>query len=121
VTTTARFSRPVFARLRRHCLALPETSEKTSWGHPNFRVGTKTFCAFEVVRDRPSIAFRVPAAHVKRLTRREHFFATPYGRGAWISRWLDTTIDWNEIERLVEQSHRHAAHSSPIRRAVKSG
>jgi predicted DNA-binding protein (MmcQ/YjbR family) len=109
MATTARFTRPVFARLRRLCLALPDTSETVAWGHPNVRVGKKTFCTFEVVRDRPSIAFRVPATDIKRLTRQQHFFATPYGRGVWISRWLDVPIDWDEIASLVERSYRHTA------------
>jgi predicted DNA-binding protein (MmcQ/YjbR family) len=106
---TARFTRPVFARLRRLCLGLPETSETVAWGHPTFRVGTKTFCTFEVIRDRPSIAFRVPATDIKRLVRLKPFFATPYGRGVWISRWLDGSIDWDEIAGLVDRSYRHTA------------
>jgi hypothetical protein len=48
-------SRPVVERLRSLCLTLPETSERSSWGHPNFRAGRKTFAAFEIVRGRPSI------------------------------------------------------------------
>jgi hypothetical protein len=71
--TTAPFTRPVFARLRRLCLALPQTSETVAWGHPNFRVGTKIFCTFEVVSERPSITFRVPATDIKRLTRQKYF------------------------------------------------
>ena len=70
----ARFDRPIFRRLRELCLALPETRETRSWGHPNFRVGTKTFCTLEVVQRRPSIAFRVPPADVTRLKRKKHFF-----------------------------------------------
>ena len=44
-------------RLRALCLSLPETSEASSWGHPNFRAGKKTFVAFERVKGRPSIAW----------------------------------------------------------------
>jgi hypothetical protein len=68
------FERPMFTRLRRVCLALPETTETSSWGRPNFRAGKKTFCAFELVARRPSIAFRVTAAEARRLTRQRHFF-----------------------------------------------
>jgi hypothetical protein len=39
------FDRPIVAKLRRLCLALPETSERASWGHPNFRAGKRTFVA----------------------------------------------------------------------------
>ena len=84
------FDRPVFSRLRQFCLALPETRETAVWGHPNFRAGKRTFCAFELIGGRPSIAFRVTAAEAKQLARKRHFFSTPYGRGVWVSRWLET-------------------------------
>src|ERR1035438_10452052 len=32
----------VLEDLRALCLSLPETSERTSWGHPNFLAGKKT-------------------------------------------------------------------------------
>ena len=39
----ARVTRPVFARLRRLCLALPETYEAASWGHPHFARAQRRF------------------------------------------------------------------------------
>ena len=36
-------SRPVVTKLRALCLAFPETSEVSFWGHPNFRAGRRTF------------------------------------------------------------------------------
>jgi len=103
------FGRPVFARLRRLCLACPETVETTSWGHPNFRAGKKTFCAFEIISGRPSIAFRLAPADIKRASRRRHFFPTPYGRGLWMSRWVDVGVDWGVVATLLEQSYRLVA------------
>lgn len=100
------FDRPVFARARRLCLAFPETTETASWDHPNFRAGKKTFCAFEMVRGRPSIALRLSPADVERALRRKHFFPTPYGRGVWASVWVDAEIDWKSITALVERSYR---------------
>src|SRR5687768_15646897 len=67
-------------RLRSLCLSLPETREVSSWGHPNFKAGKKTFVAFERVKGRPSIAFRLEPDEVDRLLQRKHFFVTPYGR-----------------------------------------
>ena len=103
------FDRPVFVRARRMCLALPETSERTSWGHPNFRAGRKVFCAFEIVKGRPSIAFRLTASDRKAVERKTMAFATPYGRGLWVSVWIDDAIDWRLIARLIEQSYRAVA------------
>lgn len=110
------FKRTVFARTRRLCLALPETTEAASWGHPNFRAGRKTFCTFEIIKKRPSIAFRLSPADVDRALRRKGFFATPYGRGLWVSRWVDDAVNWNEIAELVEASYRCVA----IKRMLKA-
>lgn len=101
--------RPVFARARRLCLMLPETTETSSWNHPNFRVGRKTFCTFEMVNGRPSIAFRVSAVDAEAALRRKEFFATPYGRGLWVSAWVDGATDWALIGRLIERSYRLVA------------
>jgi predicted DNA-binding protein (MmcQ/YjbR family) len=90
-------------------------TEETAWDHPTFLAGTTTFCAFEIVRARPSVAFRLPPSTVARLVRRTHFFATPYGRGAWVSRWLDVDIDWREMAALVTDSHEHALIAAPVR------
>ena len=96
-------------RLRALCLALPETSERSSWGHPNFRAGSKTFVAFERVQGRASIAFRVQPAEVGRLLRRKGYFVTPYGRGLWVSMWADGVVDWKAVAALVERSYRLVA------------
>jgi predicted DNA-binding protein (MmcQ/YjbR family) len=77
----AKLSRPIVGKLRALCLAFPETSETWSWGHPNFRAGKRIFSAFEIVKGRPSIAFRLEAAAINRLLRNKIYFATPYGQG----------------------------------------
>ena len=97
------------ARLRSLCLSLPETSETPSWGHPNFKAGKKTFVAFERVKGRASIAFRLEPDHVERLLQRKQFFATPYGRGLWASVWADGPIDWRAVQNLVDRSYRVVA------------
>ena len=103
------FDRPVFARARRLCLRLPGASEAPAWGHPTFKAGRKTFCAFEIVHNRPSIAFRLPAPDVIAALKDARCFATPYGRGLWVSVWIDRTVDWNQIEGFVDDSYRTVA------------
>jgi predicted DNA-binding protein (MmcQ/YjbR family) len=99
------FTRPVFARARRLCLAQSEVSEVAAWGHPTFRVAGKTFCAFEIIKGRPSVAFRLPDDDVAEIAASEHGFLTPYGRSKWASLWVDATPDWPLIERLVRTSY----------------
>jgi predicted DNA-binding protein (MmcQ/YjbR family) len=97
------------AKLRTLALSLPEATEAMSWGHPNFRAGRKTFAAFEIVKGRPSIAFRLDRADRDRLLRRKPFFATPYGRGRWVSMWADKAIDWTLVVDLLRRSYRTVA------------
>jgi predicted DNA-binding protein (MmcQ/YjbR family) len=97
------------ARLRSLCLSLPETSETASWGHPNFKAGKKTFVAFERVKGRASMAFRLEPDEVERLLQRKRFFATPYGRGLWVSVWADSPVDWRAVQDLVVRSYRVVA------------
>jgi predicted DNA-binding protein (MmcQ/YjbR family) len=102
-------SRPIVGKVRALCLAYPETSETSSWGHPNFRAGKRIFSAFEIVKGRPSIAFRLEATDINRLLRDKNFFATPYGQGRWASMWVDGSVDWRFVARLLERSYRIVA------------
>lgn len=99
----------ILRRVRQRCLAMPETSEAASWGHPNFRAGRKTFAAFETIKGRPSIAFRLNPTDVDLLLRRKGFFATPYGQSRWVSVWVDRPVNWRLVSRLLEQSYRVVA------------
>jgi predicted DNA-binding protein (MmcQ/YjbR family) len=99
-------------RLRAFCLSLPGSSEASSWGHPNFKTGRRTFAAFERINGRPSIAFRLESIDVDLLLARANFFATPYGRGQWVSIWADGRIGWRLVERLLRRSH-HLASATP--------
>jgi predicted DNA-binding protein (MmcQ/YjbR family) len=99
----------VLSRLRDVCLSWPETSETSSFGHPNFRAGKKTFAAYERVKGRPSIAIKVAARDAARLLRQPQFFNTPYGRGQWVSTWIDGPLDWTLLAGLLEQGYRAVA------------
>jgi predicted DNA-binding protein (MmcQ/YjbR family) len=99
----------ILQELRTLCLSLPETMERNSFGHPNFVAGKKTFVTFEQFNGRPSIAFRLDRDNIKRLSGNHLFFATPYGRGRWLSLWVDAAFDWSVVEELVNASYRLVA------------
>jgi predicted DNA-binding protein (MmcQ/YjbR family) len=103
----ALFARSLFARARRVCLALPEANETSSHGHPNFRAGKKTFCAFEIHKNRPSIAVKLPLAEFDAQVAQGLMFATPYGRGSWVSLWVDGDegVNWRELTRLIRRAY----------------
>jgi len=96
----------VFGRVREMCLSFPEASEISAWGHPVFRVRRKGFVAFEQLRERPSIAFRLEPIEVERLLERKTFFATPYGRGLWVSVWVDRPVNERLLDKLTRQAYR---------------
>ena len=99
----------ILEELRALCLSLPETTERNSWGHPNFVAGRKTFVTFEQFEGRPSIAFRFGRIDIARFSKDNRFFATPYGRGQWFSLWLDTSFDRVLGQELVITSYRSVA------------
>jgi predicted DNA-binding protein (MmcQ/YjbR family) len=95
---------------------------------PFGRSGQRTFCAFEVWRGRPSIAFKLSPPEVRKALRRKSFFSTPYGRGLWVSVWVDGAVNWRLIAEMVERSYRlvagerllRAFEQKPRERAVKT-
>jgi predicted DNA-binding protein (MmcQ/YjbR family) len=100
----------VLRKLRAICLALPETSETPSWGHPNWRTGKRTFAVLEVYRGQPSICLKPASESYRSLAKDPRWYVTPYvGHRGWLSRVVDGTLDWNEIERLVRESFREHA------------
>src|SRR5437764_12242456 len=98
-------------RLRKICLALPDAEEKLGHGHPVFYVGKKCFAAFELQGDRAAIAVRIDPLDAGIFADDARFFATPYGRGKWISLWADGQVDGKLDAQLVEQSYRMVAPS----------
>jgi predicted DNA-binding protein (MmcQ/YjbR family) len=97
-------------RFRALCLGLPEASEVSSWGHPNFRAGKKTFATVEWIKGRPSFAFRLGEKTSEELQRHNaQTFLTPYGRGEWLSIWIDRQVDWQLVKTFVDRSYRLVA------------
>ena len=97
-------------RVRKQCLSYPESNEKLAWGHPNFRAGKKAFVTFERWEGRPSIAFRVEDADKEKRRLGSESFVTPYGRGQWVSLWIDRpTPEWPIIEALIDKAYRLVA------------
>jgi predicted DNA-binding protein (MmcQ/YjbR family) len=88
---------------------LPETSEVVTWGHPSFRAGKKTFAAIETIDGRPSLAVRVEPLEAEVRAGDELFFLTPYGRGKWLSVWLDRDDASGLIRDLIGRAYRIVA------------
>src|SRR5436190_19847244 len=96
-------------KLRKIALAFPEATEQISHAHPVFNVRKKCFVAFEPAGARSAIAVRIDPLDAGIFSNDARFFATPYGRGKWISMWADGKVDWRLVAQPVESSYRIVA------------
>jgi len=103
-------------RLREICLALPETSEKVSWGDvPTFRVRDKIFPQFEDNHHgsgRVELWCKAPpgAQQVLVGSDPQRFFVPKYiGHAGWIGARFDVPVAWNIVADLVTDSYRMTA------------
>ena len=104
----SRESDPV-AQLRAICLALPESTERETFGGPTFRVREKIF-AMETGRDGfPAVWCKAPPGSQAVLVGADpyRFFVPPYvGPKGWIGMRLDEAPDWDEVAAIVRRSYR---------------
>jgi hypothetical protein len=102
-------------RLRAICLALSETTEKTAWGEPTWRVRGKLFAQLDDHHHGAEhLAVWLPAALgvqellVKSDPRR--FFVPPYvGHRGWIGVRIDGRPNWRLVTTLVHDAYAQAA------------
>ena len=103
-------------RIRRICLALPDTSERLSHGAPTFFVrGKRAFLM--VMTDhhgdgRFAIWCAAPDGMQQALVAGdpERFFVPPYvGHRGWLGMRLDRPFDWDELEGIVEDAYSERA------------
>lgn len=103
-------------RVRKLCLALPETHEKIAWGAPTFRIrGGKIFVMFlnnHHNDGRRAIWCPAPPGAQKNwvATDPKHFFVPPYvGPYGWLGIRLDTGLPWDVVVELVREGYRMIA------------
>jgi predicted DNA-binding protein (MmcQ/YjbR family) len=116
----------VLQRVRKICLGLPETTEKTAWGHPTFRVKDKMFASIggwdydeagkplkqgeKGIRKVTMTMPTLPGEQEALLARGHPFFYPAYvGVRGWIGVEIDGATDWDEIEEIVETAYRKIA------------
>ncbi len=106
----------ILAKLREVLLALPDTSETASWGHPNFRAGKKIFAAFHVDRSGvPCIWLRVEPGDARILLEDPHFLPSKHGGDRWVALRADGAIDWAFLRELARDSHTLVAPKPRVR------
>ena len=107
--------RAALSRIRRICLALPETHEKEAWGAPTFRVRGRLFVMYVDNHHgdgRLAIWCNAPPGAQDALVAAQpaHFFIPPYvGPQGWLGVRLDTGLKWGAISARIEAAHRATA------------
>jgi predicted DNA-binding protein (MmcQ/YjbR family) len=100
-------------RVRKICLAFPETSEKIAWGHPTFRVRDKIFATIGVNADDKVVTMTTkppPGEQEALLAEGAPFFFPKYvGVRGWIGFVVNSKTDWKLVAELVEDSYREIA------------
>ena len=101
---------PALGRLRQVCAALPEVREVTTYGHPTFQTGRKTFAVLEHYKGLLMIAVKTTSVRQRELASTERYQVTPYaGRYGWVSALVDGQTNWREVDSLVVESYRLVA------------
>lgn len=98
---------PILTHMRAICLALPETKETLTWGHPHFRVGEKIFAGYERSNVKTSIGFKLELAHADLILGDPRFSRAAYvGNYGWVSMDVSGPVDWSFVAELVHESFR---------------
>lgn len=107
--------RSALSRIRRICLALPETSEKVAWGAPTFRVRGRLFVMFVDNHHgdgRLAIWCNAPPGAQDALVAADpaRFFVPAYvGPQGWLGVRLDTGLKWGVVTTRIEAAYRATA------------
>ena len=102
-------------RLRRLCLALPETTERLSHGEPAWFVrDKKTFVMYADNHhdDRLGVGCAaVPGVQAELVAADPvRFYRPPYvGHRGWLGVYLDVPQDWSELAEIVTDAYRAVA------------
>ncbi|HEX2524072.1 MAG TPA: MmcQ/YjbR family DNA-binding protein [Terriglobia bacterium] len=95
------------ARIRKICLALPDTKETMTWGKPHFRVGEKIFAGYGEENGKRTVGFKLEMAHANLAVQVPGFSRAPYvGDKGWVSLETDSVSDWEDVREMILESYR---------------
>ena len=103
-------------RIRKLCLALPETNERPSHGAPTFFVRDKRPFVMVLTDHHGDGRFAIwcpaPPGLQQMLVEAdpERFFVPPYvGHRGWLGFGLDRSLDWEELAGIAEDAYAEVA------------
>ena len=116
----------VLARIRKVCLALPDTSEKLSHGEAAFFRKKRSFLSTDAYHhgsEHYSVWVAAPIGAQDLLVRSdpEVFFVPPYvGYRGWVGVRLDDDPDWDAVERIIADGYDEIASKQRASRAAST-
>jgi len=104
---------PLLARLRKLCLALPDSTEVVSWGAPTFRAKGRVFAMYAAANShhgdgRESVWLNCDAFSQQFMIQNEpkRYFKPAYvGPYGWIGVFLDGRANWKIVADRVKEAH----------------
>lgn len=116
-------------RVRRLCLALPDTWEKLSHGEPTFWVGKRTFANFADADNhhgagRHAVWCKAAPVNQELLIAQDpkRYFSPPYvGPSGWIGIYLDGRVSWKAVQLRLEEAHQLAREAQAPRGGQRRG
>jgi hypothetical protein len=115
------------AKVRRACLALPDTTEKIAWGSPTFRVGGRLFVMFmDHHHGDGRLAIWCNAAEGAQeafvTSDPERYFIPPYvGPSGWLGVRLDRGLALEEVSRRIRAAHQATVEEHAAKQAARRG
>jgi hypothetical protein len=103
-------------RLRQICLGYPGATELQFPGFTSFTAGDVAFAVFQTIRRRPALTVPLGELGRVKVLFGEGFFRTPGGEGILISCFVDQSLDWTLVARVLESSYRGTASPENIER-----
>jgi hypothetical protein len=110
------------ARVRKLCLALPETNERESHGHPAFFIRDKKSFVMYMNNHhgsgRKALWCAAPEGIQEMLVGAapEHYFRPRYvGHLGWIGIYLDSDVEENEVAGAIEDAYLKVAPKSLVK------
>ncbi len=115
-TLSAAQQERLLAKIRKICLALPETSERLSHGEPAFFFREKkSFLNMDTYHhgsSHYSAWVAAPMGSQDLLVRSdpERFFVPPYvGHRGWVGVILDADLDWDQVASVIADGYAQVA------------
>jgi len=103
-------ARKVLDKLRALCERYPETTETLQFGNPTWKAGKKTYVTTHHHNDSLCLMFWVGAQRQNLLTHDPRYRIPVYmGHNGWIELDVQKTVQWAEVENLLDESYRHFA------------